>query len=189
MVYDKKQSLKTLFTIRRIMGVYSFAEFLLSKAITAGITFFVGFIVARFSNKLVKLLLHELELDIFFRKLGYTFSIEDFLSGIIEFLVYSATVLFVLYQLGILEIILALILVFVILFLLASSFLSFRDAVPNFFARLFLTHIKSGSLVAVMGLKGRLERIGLFQTKIINERNESIFVPNSLMIKCAVKKN
>ena len=169
------------------MSLFQWAEFIVSTVLSAGITFFVGFIIARFAGKIIKIILHEADVDIFFRKIGYDFSAEEFASKIIEFTVYTGTIAIVLNQFGVLKLIIILLIVLIFLTLLLASIINFKEAIPNFVARLQISNIQIGDKIKINQLKGKVAEIRLFHTKIISENKETFYVPNVVMRKYVKK--
>ena len=164
------------------MTLFQFLEFGVSKIISAGITFFIGFIIARFAKKLTKIVLHEADVDMFFKKMEYTFSFEDFAAKIIEFAVYTATIAIILAQFNLLKFVVLSAVVLFFLTLLVASVLNFKEAIPNFIARLSI-RLKPGDKITINKLKGKVQEVRLFHTKILSDKKEIFYVPNVVVKK------
>lgn len=131
----------------------------------------------------MKIVLHEAEINIFLRKWGYDFSAEEFAAKIIEFIVYAGTIAIVLNQFGLLKLVIILLIVFTLLTILLAFIINFREAIPNFVARFQINNLSAGDKVSINKLRGKVDEIRLFHTKVISEDKEIFYVPNVVMKK------
>jgi len=160
--------------------------------VAAVVILLIGIVAAGILSKLVKRVLHELEVDkILKNQAGVRIPLEDVLSSIVKYLVYSVAVVMALTQLGLNTIVLY-ILLFVMLFMLfAFIVLAFKDFIPNFSAGFFIHQkgmIKKGDYIIVNGAEGRVVNVSLIETEIETNKKDRIFIPNSILTKNRVIK-
>ena len=161
----------------------------LSKLIIAVIVLLVGFIIGKLVGRLVQKVLHELELDNILKKMGLKISLEGTLGMITAFLIYFIAIIMALNQLGLTTTILYILIGGAVLLILVSTILAVKDFIPNLIAGFFIHkkgYFKEGNKVKVKGLEGRIKKISLIETEIITSKKDTIFIPNSSLVKTAV---
>jgi hypothetical protein len=137
----------------------------------AMITIFAGFIIAKLTGKLAKRILKEAELNRILVAAGFR-PLSDALGTIIEYLIYTATVLVVLHQFGLTQIVLAIIAILGAIIVAFSLLLAIRDFIPNAVAGLFMRRkIKKfiGKHVTIGRISGTLINYGIISSIIKNK--------------------
>lgn len=162
----------------------------ITNIISALIIVILGVILARIASNFIRKIIEEIELDKLIKKTGFVIPFgKHFYLGI-RYLIYFGTLVLALRELGIsnkgLEalfiITFALIIVFIIL--------AFKDIFPSLIARfVFLGKydLKKGDEIEFDDIKGKIKNIGLLETEI-KTKKESIFIPNSVLVKKIIKK-
>ncbi|MAG45598.1 MAG: hypothetical protein CMH63_02380 [Nanoarchaeota archaeon] len=165
----------------------------LSKLIVAIVVILIGFLIGRFLGNLTKKVLKELNTNkILKENLGINLPIEQFLSGLVYYLILFVAVVMALNQLGLSTIILYIILVIVLVIVVGLVVLAFKDFIPNVFASFWIHQkniLKEGDKIEIKDVKGVVEEITLTEVKIKTKDNEVVLIPNSLLFKEKIKKS
>ncbi|MBI4441087.1 mechanosensitive ion channel [Candidatus Woesearchaeota archaeon] len=152
----------------------------------------IGGIIGKLVEKTVGRTLHELELNILFRRmLGTKVMLEELLSGAAKWLIYVMTLLIALKQLGIENIVLYTLLGSILLFCLIGLLLGLRDFIPNAVSGLLLYKrgtITEGDIIKVKDIEGRVKSITLVQTILETKNKDSIYIPNAALVREFWKK-
>jgi small-conductance mechanosensitive channel len=163
----------------------------LNKLLFAAIIIIVGFVVGRLLGNLVKHFLHEMGFDQLTRAAGIKLSIEGLLSSVVTYLTYFVAVVMALDKLGINTFVFNLIAGGMIAIVLLSVLLAIKDFIPNVFAGFFLNRrgiVKEGDRVRIDDVDGRVAKVDLMEVKLETKRGDTIFIPNSLVIRKKVIK-
>lgn len=153
--------------------------------------FLVGFIIGNILGKLVYKLLKEIELNNILKNLtGLKLNLDTLISNVLSYAIYFLSLVAALEQLGIANIILYLISGTIILFILLSFFITIRDFIPNLVAGFYLyskEKLKDGCKIEINEISGVLEHIDLLQVRIKTKKGDTIYIPNSTVIKSNIK--
>lgn len=147
----------------------------------------IGVVVARFTSKLVKRILHELEINKVLKdQADIRIPIEESLGNLVKFIVYFISLFLALNQLGLSTIMLQIVLALVLLILVGFIILAFKDFIPNIIAG-FVIHqkqiFKRGDLIMFKEFKGKVVQVNLMDIKLQTRSGDIIFVPNSILTK------
>ena len=137
-----------------------------------------GFIIAKIAGKAVKRILAEAELNKILAKAKFT-PMSDAIGGIVEYALYAATLLVVLQQLGLANIILWVAGIIAVIVIILSLTLTIRDFIPNVIVGLFIRkklQAKLGKQVTLGMISGRLEQVGIVASIIRNSDEQ--YVPH-----------
>lgn len=160
------------------MAFYAVFEGLLTKLEIVLIIFFAGFILAKLADRIVRRLLSEAELNEVLVAAGFK-PLSDVFGLIIKYVIYAATLLVVLQQLGLTKLVLGVLVVLAVFLLGFFVFLTARDLIPNLVAWFFLRKkIKPfvGKKVCIGSVEGKLVRFGFVGSTV---RNKDVhFVPH-----------
>jgi len=145
----------------------------ISKAAVALITIFIGFIIAKLASRVAKKLMAEAELNRILKAAGLK-PLSDTLGSILEYLIYTVTVLVVLQQFGLTKIVLGTITILAFVVIAFSLLLAVRDFIPNAVVGILMRkkmkkHL--GKKVKIGAVEGRLEHFGLL-TSIVKDKDE-----------------
>ncbi len=150
------------------MAWFMAVEHFLTRIAIALITLFAGFIIAKLASRIAKKLLAEAELNRILVSAGFK-PLSDALGTILEYVIYTATLLVILQQFGLTKIVLGIIATLAVIIIGISILLAFRDFIPNAVAGLFLRkkakqHI--GKKVQIGAVTGTLEKFGIISSTI-----------------------
>jgi small conductance mechanosensitive channel len=160
------------------------------KFIVSIIILLIGFIVGRIIGRIIYKLLHSFEVDETFSELtGATLKIEELAETFTTYFIYFVTVVIVLQQIGLVSTVLHMIAAGVIILIILSTFLGFKDFIPNAIAGFYIHGNKKfqvGQRIKVKGMVGKIIQITLLETKIETKNGDIIFIPNSVLSKTEV---
>ena len=163
----------------------------LLKMGSALLIFLIGFIIGNVLGKLVYKLLKEIELNNILKNLtGLKLNLDHLISNILSYAIYFLSLVAALEQLGIANIILYLVSGTIIIFILLSFFIAIKDFIPNLVAGFYLyskEKLKDGCKEEINDIKGVLEHIDLLQVRIKTQKGDTIYIPNSTVIKSNIK--
>ena len=194
--FSKKVSFKrNNHPINFMIDVKSFfnlqSEGFLIKIIAAIAVLLIGLIAARIISKIVKKILHELELNrILKEQAGVRLPVEEFISTLIKYLIYFIAIIWALAELGLQTVILYIILTVFLTILVSFIVLAFKDFIPNITAGFFIHQknmIKKGDIIKVKDIEGKVIRINMIETTIKVNGN-TVYVPNSVLTKNEITK-
>ncbi|MAF51350.1 MAG: hypothetical protein CMH64_04645 [Nanoarchaeota archaeon] len=164
----------------------------LAKLVAAIAILLIGILFARFLSKLTNKILKEVKLnDILKEEFGIKLPLEEFFSRVIEYLIYFATIIMALNQLGLTTIILYIILVVILVIIIVLIILAFKDFMPNLTAGFYINqrkNFKKGDNIEVDTVMGKVLDINLVETKIKTKEGDEILVPNSFLLKRSIRK-
>ncbi len=183
-------------TLEFLAGFYEKAVEVLKpiylNIIAAFLILFAGIIVGKIFGKLVKKVLHEIELNkITHKATSLKLSIEEFTGGFVQYFVYFITVIMALNQLNVTTTVLSMVGGAVIILIVVSIILAIKDFIPNVFAGFYIYRnkfIKVGEIIKVKGMEGEVKEVNLFETRIETISGDTIYIPNSALTKTEVVK-
>ncbi|HLC46342.1 MAG TPA: mechanosensitive ion channel domain-containing protein [Candidatus Nanoarchaeia archaeon] len=163
-----------------------------SRFVIAILLLLIGLAIGKFTEKIVRRLLHELELDnILSRISGRELKIEKALSLIVSFFIYFIAVIIALNELGITTKVLFIIAAAILVIAAVSFALAVKDFIPNFFAGLYIMKNKviiKGERVRLRGMEGVIREITFLETRIKADSGDEIHIPNASVIKSEIVK-
>ncbi len=160
------------------MPVLETVHSIFSRIAVAAITIFVGFIIAKLAGRITKRVLAEAELNRVLTAAGIK-PLSDTLGTILEYVIYTATVLVVLQQFGLTKFVVGIIAALGIVVLAFLIILTVRDFVPNAIVGMFLRkkmkkHL--GKNIRIGAVAGTLENIGIVGSVLKNK--DEHYVPH-----------
>jgi small conductance mechanosensitive channel len=150
----------------------------------------VGFGLGILAKKLMQKVLGEVELNKIMNKVGLTYDLETWVSSIIMYLIYLATVIVFLDHFDIGSIVLYLLLGGVLMLIILTFLVGLKDVIPNLIGWIYIqrnSKLKEGHRVEVKEISGIVEKIGYLETEIKTENHDILYVPNSLFLKSKFK--
>ena len=150
----------------------------------------VGFGLGILAKKLMQKVLSEVELNKIMNKVGLTYDLETWVSSIIMYLIYLATVIVFLDHFDIGSIVLYLLLGGVLMLIILTFLVGLKDVIPNLIGWIYIqrnSKLKEGHRVEVKEISGIVEKIGYLETEIKTENQDILYVPNSLFLKSKFK--
>ncbi|MFA4887008.1 MAG: mechanosensitive ion channel domain-containing protein [Candidatus Nanoarchaeia archaeon] len=114
----------------------------------------------------------------------FNLKLDSVLASLVRNLLYTLTLLAALTRIGLTRTTLVWILIALLILTLIFTLLSFKNLLPNLFARYTLTrtqHIKTGSTIHIHGTTGTVLSVGFIETKIKTPNGEIISLPNALL--------
>ena len=172
--------------------VFNTLSGLMTRLIAAVIIVLIGFIVGRVLGKLMQKLLHELEVDRILKKTASVkFSIEKAVGKFIAYFIYFLAIILALNQLGLTTTILHMVSAAILIIIILSVVLGIKDFIPNLLAGMQIHKkgmLKKGDFIRVRGTEGRVMQVELTETKLRTPKGDTIYMPNSLLIKEEIVK-
>jgi len=164
------------------------------KFVVAAIIVIVGLILGQLLGKLVKKLLSEISLDKLIRSAtGLRLKLESLIASIVKFATYFVFMVWALERIGLGAIILNIVAGGAVLLVILAFLLSIKDFIPNAVAGLFIQMkgiVKRDDQIKCQGVEGKVIEVDLVETKIETASGDTIYIPNSnLMKNMVVKKN
>ncbi|MBU2589820.1 MAG: mechanosensitive ion channel [Nanoarchaeota archaeon] len=170
------------------LGMQNVSNFMV-KLIAALAILLFGIIIANISAKLFKKLLHSFEINSVLAGVGFKFPLEEFASSILKYVIYFATVIWALTELGLATTILQIILIVILIIMIVFIILAFKDIIPNITAG-FMMHSKGlyqkGDKISVGTAEGKIVDLDIMETKIQTKEGDIILIPNSLLMKSKI---
>ena len=163
-----------------------------TNMLVAIIILLVGLVFGRFVGKVVSRVLEEIELNKILRKAAnIKISVEEILSNFIKYFIYFVTIIMALDQLGATTTVLQIISIAIIVIIVASVLLGLRDFLPNIMAGIFIHQkrfLRAGDKVKIGNVQGKIVSISLTETRIKTNKDDIIYIPNSILTKKEVVK-
>lgn len=179
---------ETLFDL--FQGQIDFFAGLFTRLMIAAIVLIVGLVIGRLAGNFTKRLLKEIELNKILKKTAkIEAKIEDTIGQIVSYIIYFFAALMALSQLGIATTVLIVIAIGVVIVIVLAFALGVKDFIPNIIAGIMINKnklFKEGDVIDVAGVKGKVTHLKLIETEI-KSKNDSIFIPNSTIIKSQLK--
>lgn len=172
-----------------MLNIGDVSDFLV-KLIAALAILLSGIIAAHILAKLFKKLLHSFEIDAVLAGTGFKFPLEEFVSSILKYIIYFATVIWALSELGLATTILQILLIVLLIIIVIFVILAFKDFIPNITAGFFIHSkgaFKKGDRIAIGAVEGTIVAIDVMETKIRTKEGDLVLVPNSVLMKSEVK--
>lgn len=168
-------------------------DFVVNSFFVALIILFLGFIIGRLVGKFIKKLLSDFDVDSLMRNaLDVRFPLTDVISAVVTYLVYFVAVVMALDMLGVATQVLTVISLGVIALLVVLIILGIKDFIPNAIAGLSLhsrKFVAVGDVISVDTMRGRVAAITLVETQIKTSSGDLICIPNSYLMRHAVRKH
>jgi small-conductance mechanosensitive channel len=163
-----------------------FNKFVLALFILAG-----GFFIGRFIGKLFSKLMKDIELDAFAKKITKkNIPLKDVISFLISGVVYLASIILSLRQMGIAEHLFKWLAIVFIVMILISAALSIRDSIPNIvsgFRIIGRKQMRAGDHIKVDNIEGDIIKIDLSEIRLKTEKGDIVYIPNSIIAKSKVE--
>jgi small conductance mechanosensitive channel len=157
------------------------------RLVAAIVIIIIGFILARIANKLIKKVLHELEVNRILReKANIKIKVEEIIASAIKYIIYFIAIIWALNQVGLTTTVLHIILGIILILLVVFMILAFKDFIPNIMAWFVINQrkkFKEGDRIKVKDIEGTIIKIDLLETKIRTKKHEIVFIPNSILTK------
>jgi len=170
------------------LGMNGVSNFMV-KLIAALAILLFGIIMANIFAKLFKKLLHSFEINFVLSGVGFKFPLEEFASSILKYIIYFATVIWALTELGLATTILQIILIVILIIMIIFIILAFKDIIPNITAG-FVMHSKGlyqkGDIISVGAAEGKIVDLDIMETKIETKEKDIILIPNSVLMKSEI---
>lgn len=164
---------------------------LVLKIIAAVVIVLLSIVIGRLLGKLVHKVLHELELDILLsRHFEFGLPAERWGSSLISFGVYVFGFVWALNLLGITTTLFRIVILAMVIIILGLILLWVKEAVTNSISRIILAHrhnLEVGDQVRIGELRGKVVKVGLFETQLESRGDQRIFVPNKLLVNATLK--
>lgn len=161
------------------------------KAVTALLIIIVCLVMGLLAKKLIKKILHELEIDKILQDEGVKLPVEDFVATITKYLIYFIGVVWALTEIGLATTILYMLLLVILVLIVIFIILAFKDFVPNMTAGFFIHQkglIKKGDYIKVKSVEGTVIDIELVETRIKTDEGDLMLIPNSVLTKNEIIK-
>ena len=164
----------------------------LARLVAAIAILLIGVLFARFLSNVIKKVLKEISLNnILKEELGVKLPLEEFISRVVEYIIYFVAIIMALSQLGLTTTILYVILVVILIIIVIMIILAFKDFMPNLTAGFYLhqkKHIRKGDNIEIKTLEGKILDINLVETRIKTKESDEVIVPNSMLLKSEIRK-
>jgi small conductance mechanosensitive channel len=168
-----------------IEQIGAIAQIVASNLVVAAIILLVGVIIARFVERLVHYALKQLEVNKVLLKAGLPFALDETVSNIIKYVLYFATLVVTLNQIGLTTLVFNIMAAAVIIIVVVSIFLGFKDFFPNYWAGIWLYRKKAfdvGDRIVVNGIEGEVVGMGVLETTIKTSSGDMLYLPSSLLL-------
>ncbi len=178
----------TLFDL--FQGQIDFFSGLFTKIMISAIFLIFGLVIGRLAGNFTKRILKEIELNKILKKTAnINMEMEDLVGQVVSYIIYFFAVLMALSQLGITTTVLTVIAIGVVVIIVLTFILGVKDFIPNMIAGIMINKnklFKEGDVIDVAGVKGKVIHLKLIETEI-KSKNDSIFIPNSTILKNRLK--
>ena len=163
-----------------------FIEAIFSNTAAALIILLLGLLAGRIFGKFTKKILNELQVNKVLRESGTKLPVEEFMGSFVTYIVYFITFILALQQIGLTTTLFYIILIILFLIIAVILILALKDFVPNVIASFFIhqkSMLKKGEMIKVDEIEGRIKNIALVETQIVTKAGDTIYIPNSLLLK------
>lgn len=158
----------------------------LLNIVAALLILLLGFVLAKLVGNLLRKFFHSISLDILLSKaLKTRVKIAPIIAGLVSLIIYVASVIWALYQVGILTYVVQYLSMVIVVLILLSLLLSLKDALPNFFLGFILRRklgLRLKKTISFDNITGIVKEVGLTAI-IIETKSEKLFVPYVLLQK------
>ena len=149
-------------------------------------------IIGKIIGRILQKVLHEFQTDKALKNAaGIHFSIEHLMGALLTYFIYFIAIIMALNQMGLTSVILNMLSGAVILLILISIILAIKDFVPNMVAGIFIFQkeiIKKGDIISFDKIKAKVLETTLIETKLESKSKDTIYIPNSALIKKEITK-
>lgn len=171
-------------------GVVENASNLATKIAVAITILLGGFALGILAKKFLYKILKEIELNRIMRKVGIALDLEKWISSIVSYVIYLATIVIFLDKLGLKSVVLYIVVGAVLMLIILTFLVGLKDVIPNIVAWVLIQRkgkIKEGHHINVREISGRVEKIGYLETEIRTHDGDTLYVPNNLFMKSKFK--
>jgi len=155
--------------------------------ISAFFILILGFVFGNVVSNIVKKILKGLEINKRLKEqLNVKLALEALVSSVIKYVIFAIALITALTRIGLSTRIFYIILGIILLSTILFTLLAMKDWVPNLISGFYLLKtkkLKRGATLQVKGVQGKVVQVNLLETKIRTEKDELIFIPNSLITK------
>lgn len=172
-------------------SVLAFATNIAGKIVVAAIVLLLGFVVARLSERIMRRITKQLDVDGILFRMGFGLPFSGTLSVLLKYAIYAITVVFALRYVGLAEQALSVFAIVVILIVVVGMILGLVEFVPNFWAGLWLHRKRFLSLhewIEVDGIEGEIIHMDVLETAIKTRQGDTIYLPSSLLLHSRINK-
>lgn len=163
----------------------------ITKMLAVFIIFIIGVIFARASSNILRNFLKTFKTDKIVEKgVGIKIRSEEYLPLLLKAVIYYVTIVIIINTLKISLSFLKLISILFMAIIAIFILLIYKDIIPNITSRLYLKktkRIKEGSNINILGVKGKIIKLGLTELRIKTKERDIIFIPNALLLKQILK--
>ncbi|MBI4447746.1 mechanosensitive ion channel [Candidatus Woesearchaeota archaeon] len=162
-----------------------------SKAVTALSIIIFALIMGLLIKKVIKKILHELEIDKILKEEGIKLPVEEFVAAMAKYLIYFIGVIWALTEIGLATTVLHILLIVILVIVTIFIILAVKDFVPNITAGIFIHQrgiVKKGDYIKVKSVEGTVMEIDLVEIKIKTNEGDVMLIPNSVLTKNEVLK-
>ena len=160
--------------------------------ISAFLILILGLVIANIATNILRKVLREAEINkITEKQLKLKIPLENYIVYLVKYIIYAATFIFLLNQLGIPTFVLKVIFIIVLAIIIVFVVLAFKDWIPNIVSGFYIyktQKIKTGNTILINGVQGRIKKITLIETIVLTKNKEEIHIPNSNITKYEVYK-
>jgi len=164
---------------------------IVNQYVIALVILFSGFIVGNIVAKIIKKILHEIELNNFLKSIGNVdVRLEELISMFAKFFIYFLFVVYVLNYLNLSTIIINVLLVIILIIVGFSVIVSIKNFLPDLFAGISISKRKlifEGDIIEVDGIVATIKKIDPTSVQLLTKDNEIIFYPASQFLKKKLK--
>ncbi|MFH1455611.1 MAG: mechanosensitive ion channel domain-containing protein [archaeon] len=151
----------------------------------------LGVIFGNLTGKIIKKILHELELNRVLKEAGLKISIEELTASFVKYIIYFIGIIWALSQLGLATTVLEILLIIILVILVIFIILAFKDFVPNITAGIYIHQkelFKKGDTIKVKHIQGKIIETNLIETKIKAKDGDIVIIPNAMITKSEIVK-
>ncbi len=161
------------------------------NVLAAFLVLLLAVVAGKILSNIVKRVLKSLEVSrVVNRELHVKIPFENYLAGIVRYVLYFVGVIYALQQIGVSTRTLEILFIGFLAILVIFIILAVKDYIPNMIAGVYLWRtqkIKKGEYIMVKNVEGEVLHIGLMETKV-KTKDEVVFIPNTLLNKGEVRK-
>lgn len=145
-----------------------------------------GLVFGILVKKLGLRLFEEIKLNQLTLKFRKGYNLEVIVANGISYLIYFLAFIFFFDSLGLRSLVIYFLILIILVLFILSSLVGVRDLLPNLMGWFYLKQkglVKIGKIVEINGISGKVEKIGLIETRIKTEKGDWLYLPNSLFYK------
>ncbi|MBI4438561.1 mechanosensitive ion channel family protein [Candidatus Woesearchaeota archaeon] len=164
---------------------------LFNSVVAAAIILLIGLIAGRVLGKLVERVVRDTDMQSAVRHvLKINIPLGEVIGSLVTYFAYFLSVMLALDVLNIENAMFSIVAGLVIMVIFLSIVLSLKDFLTNVFGGIYVHQkgvVRPGDIVRVSGIEGTVVGIELIDTRIETVHGDLMFVPNSLLIKNAIR--